>query len=120
MKQKKPRHKRNKKELAPLYRYLNYSEKQRKQIYESFTERLSENMQFTGDIIAGQPLISLVGNHCIKIINYQSILEYSTTKIRISTKQCQICICGDKLCIQYFVRDEIKIVGRIDAISYQK
>lgn len=103
-----------------MYRYLNYSERQRKEVYDSFTERLSENMQFTGDIIAGQPLISMSGNHSVKIINYQSILEYSTTKIRISTKKCQICILGDNLCIQYFMRDEIKIVGNIVGISYQK
>ena len=120
MKQGKPRHKRNKKELKPLYRYLDATERKRKAEYRSFTEQLSEGTQMTGDIIAGQPLLSMTGNHSITISNYQSILEYSTEQIRISTKKCLVIIIGEKLCIRYFMKEEIKIVGNIFSVSYQK
>lgn len=120
MKQEKPRHKRNKKELKPLYRYLNHTERKRRADYQSFMEQLSEGTQMTGDIIAGQPLITIVGRHSIKISNYQSILEYSTEQIRISTKKYPVTIRGETLCIEYFMKDEIKIVGNILGVLYQK
>lgn len=94
MKQGKPKHKRNKKELKPLYRYLKHTERKRRAEYESFAEQLSEGTQMTGDIIAGLPLVTMAGNHSIRISNYQSILEYSTEQIRISTKKCPVIITG--------------------------
>lgn len=120
MKQEKPKHKRNKKELKPLYRYINATERKRKTDYRSFTEQLSEGTHMTGDIIAGQPMLSMMGNHSITISNYQSILEYSTEQIRISTKKYPVTVTGEGLCIRYSMKDEIKIVGNIFAVSYQK
>lgn len=120
MKQEKPKHKRNKKELKPLYRYINATERKRKTDYRSFTEQLSEGTHMTGDMIAGQPMLSMMGNHSITISNYQSILEYSTEQIRISTKKYPVTITGEKLCIRYSMKDEIKIAGNIFAVSYQK
>lgn len=118
MRQEKSRHKRNKKELAPYYRYLRYTEKQRKAVYDSFSERLSQGLNMTGDVLAGQAILSMMGNHGIRIENYQSILEYSETRVRIATKKKPICIEGRQLCIQYFTKDEIQIVGQIEQVKW--
>lgn len=119
MRKEKPKHKHNKKELKPLYTRIEQEERQRKETYRSFFEKLSDAMQMTGDVLAGQAMVSLGGNHTVMISNYHAILEYSPNKIRISTYQAPVTILGTELCIQYLYQDEIKIIGNIDSVTYQ-
>ena len=118
MKQSVSRHKKNKKELNPLYSYIRQTEKKRRSDYDKFLEAASEHLSIPKDVIAGQPLISMTGNRCIRISNYQAIEEYSTEQIKIQLKKKSVCILGEQLMMEYFRKDEVKIVGNILNISF--
>jgi len=118
LKHTSPKHKKNKKELAPLYIYLRQTEKKRRSDHDRFLETTSEQLSIPKDVIAGQAMVSMIGNRCIRISNYHSIEEYSTEQIKLKLHKKTLCITGEELMIEYFRREEIKIVGNISNISF--
>lgn len=113
------KHKRNKKELNPLYSYIKVTEKGRKKEYEQFLEHASESLSIPKDVIAGQPMIQLNGNHSIRVVNYRSVEEYTTELIRLSLGKKHMEICGKQLLIESLRKEEIIIVGNILNISFE-
>ncbi|MBO5178023.1 MAG: YabP/YqfC family sporulation protein [Lachnospiraceae bacterium] len=111
-------HKKHKRELNPLYSYINSSEKKRQKEYESFIEHSSGCMSIPKDVLANQAMISLIGNHGIRVTNYRAIEEYSTENIKLSLGKKHLLINGSHLFIEYFRKDEIKIVGNILNVSF--
>lgn len=112
------KHKKHKKELIPFYTYIKETEKNRKKEYEKFLEYASENLSIPKDVIAGQPMIYLTGNHSIRVCNYRSVAEYSTEYIRLIVGKKNLEICGNHLLIDSLRKDEIIIVGNILNISF--
>lgn len=112
------RHKKYKKELKPFYTYINEIEKNRKKDYEQFLERMSGHLSIPKDVIAGQAMISMTGNHCVRVCNYRTIEEYSTERIRLSLGRKSLVIIGTHLLIEILRKEEIKIVGNISNISF--
>lgn len=115
----KSSHKKNKKELAPLQQYMKETEKNRRKDYEQFLERTSEHLAIPKDIFAGQAIISMVGNHNLRVSNYRAIEIYSTELVRLSIGRKNLVINGSHLFIEYFRNDEIKIVGNISNIVFE-
>ena len=113
------KHKKNKKELAPLHKYIKETEKNRRKDYEHFLERASEHLSIPKDVIAGQAMISMTGNHNLRVVNYRSIETYSTELVKLSLGRKSLVINGSRLIIEYFRKDEIKIVGNILNISFE-
>lgn len=112
------KHKTNKKELKPLYTYLKETDKKRQKEYEQFLEHSSECMSIPKDVVAGQAIISMTGNHGIRICNYRGIEEYSTETVKVALGKKSLLINGTHLFIEYFRKDEIKIIGTILNISF--
>ena len=112
------KHKKNKKELNSLYVYIKETEKKRRREYEKFLEKTSEQLSIPKDVIAGQAMIHMTGNHCIRVCNYRIIEEYSTECIRLSLGKKSLVINGSHLLIEFFRKDEIKIVGNIANVAY--
>lgn len=113
------KHKRNKKILNPLYSYIKVTEKERKKVYEKFLEQISESLSIPKDVIAGQPMINLNGNHSIRVVNYRSVELYTTEHIRLSLEKKHLEICGKQLIIESLRKEEIIIVGNILNISFE-
>lgn len=112
------KHNIHKKELQPLYTYIKETEKSRIKEYEHFLEYTSETLSIPKDVVAGQALISMTGNHGIRISNYRGVEEYSTEHVKLALGKKSLLICGSHLLIEYFRKDEIKIVGNISTISF--
>lgn len=113
------KHKRNKQELNPLYTYIKETEKCRKKEYERFLEKTSESLEIPKDVIAGEPIIRMNGNHGIHICNYNSVAEYTTERIRLSIRKKNLNISGSHLLIKSLRKEEIIIVGNITNISFE-
>lgn len=113
------KHKYNKKELNPLYLYIKETEKFRKKEYEKFLEATSRSLSIPQDVIAGMPMIDLIGNHRIRVCNYHSITEYSTESIRLCLGKKNMLIYGNRLLIESLRKEEIIIVGNIMNISFE-
>ena len=112
------KHKKNKKELNPFYTYIKETEKKRKKEYEKFLEHFSEGLSIPKDVLAGQPTISMTGNHSIRVCNYRSVSEYSTECICLLLGRKSLKIEGSKLLIETLRKEEIIIVGNIITISF--
>lgn len=112
------RHKKNKKDLAPLYTYIKQTNRNRKREYEHFLEYESERLDIPKEVIAGQPRIQMSGNHSMIFSGEYTLEEYSTEKIVLHTKRKSLMIEGEKLFVRYFRKDEIKIIGNIQTISF--
>ncbi|MBP3608989.1 MAG: YabP/YqfC family sporulation protein [Lachnospiraceae bacterium] len=115
---KTSKHKQNKKELQPLYLYMRQTEKNRKKEYEQFLESASEHLSIPKDVIAGQAIISMTGNHSLRVANYRAVEEYSTEQVKLSLGRKSLVVTGSHLLMEYFRKDEIKIVGNISNISF--
>jgi sporulation protein YqfC len=112
------KHKKNKKELNPFYTYIKETEKNSKKEYEKFLEHASEYFSIPKDVIAGQPIIRMTGNHSIHVCNYRSVSFYSTECICLLLGKKSIKIEGNKLLIENLRKEEILIVGNILNISF--
>ncbi len=112
------KHKKHKKELQSLYVYMKETEKNRRKDYEQFLEHASEHLAIPKDVIAGQAMISMTGNHCLRICNYRTIEEYSTELIKLSLGKKSLVVAGSHLIIEILRKDEIKIVGNISNVSF--
>ncbi len=51
--------------------------------------------------------------------NYKGILEYTECQILLQGKNCQVCFEGQRLCIEYYTNEDMKISGCIRCVRYQ-
>jgi len=81
-------------------------------------EGLSETIKLPSDILAGAPLLSMVGQRQLFIENYKGIIEYTQDSIRVQTKIGRILVEGKRLNIEYYTVDDMKITGYITTIQF--
>ncbi len=80
--------------------------------------RLMESLQLPKDVCMGAIRITLTGNTDAWIENYRGILEYTDQKILLQGKKCRICLEGEKLSIDYYTNEDMKISGEISVVRY--
>ena len=75
--------------------------------------RLGQMCDLSRDVVAGLPVISMLGDCEVFIENYRGILEYSSEYLKVST----IRVSGSNLVIYHMNQDEILLRGRIGKVS---
>ena len=101
-----------------LYLQVKRAEKKEKKEYSSFFERLTESVSLTEDV-AGEMMVYLAGRHCIIVRNFTSVTEYTACRIRLKIKKYELCVEGNGLRLQYFLPEELRIVGNVTGVTYQ-
>lgn len=101
-----------------LYTKLEKDKKKEEAERITYLERISNSLRLPSDLLAGAPIITVIGKNEICVENYKGILEYSNTYIKILTKIGRVQIEGKKLCIEYFTKEEMKITGIIHKLDY--
>ncbi len=81
-------------------------------------ESLSDTMKLPSDIIAGAPIISMIGRRQLSVENYKGIIEYTGELVRIQTKSGRVHIKGKNLNIEYYNEDDMRITGYISTIEF--
>ncbi len=81
-------------------------------------EQISDMIHLPGDILAGAPVLTVIGQRELYLENYRNIIEYTGDEIRIQTKTGRIHIEGKSLNINYYTEDAMKITGTIYQINY--
>ena len=71
--------------------------------------RLGQMCDLSRDVVAGLPVISMLGDCEVFIENYRGILEYSSEYLKVSTKIGNIRVSGSNLVIYHMNQDEIQI-----------
>ncbi|MDL2300753.1 YabP/YqfC family sporulation protein [Lachnospiraceae bacterium OttesenSCG-928-D06] len=62
--------------------------------------------------------VTMTGNTEVWIENYKGILEYTTQTILLQGKTCQVCFEGNRLSIDYYTNEDMKISGMISCVRY--
>lgn len=93
---------------------------ERQERREEWKARLAERTMMPGDIVSGSCCLTAMGQNEIVIENYRGILEYAPERLIVLTKKCRVEICGKRLEIAYYAKEEMKITGKIECISYKK
>ncbi|MFR5602021.1 MAG: YabP/YqfC family sporulation protein [Lachnospiraceae bacterium] len=71
------------------------------------------------DVMLGEILISFVGRHSVMIENYRSILFYTDKQIKLQGKNCRLNIQGSRLQVEYYTKEEMKVVGQIKSVEFE-
>lgn len=82
------------------------------------TSNLVESLELPKDLMYGAVLVTVTGNTEMLVENYRGIIEYTSERIRVQTKNCQVQVQGQQLLIAYYTNDEMKITGNICQIQY--
>ncbi len=82
-------------------------------------DALSKALMLPQDAVKGETLLTFTGQRVVYIENYRSILLYSDTKIQIQAKHYRLTVAGRNLSIRYYDKDEMKITGHVEAISFE-
>ena len=82
-------------------------------------EALVESLRLPQDAVRGETLLTFIGRSTVQIENYRSILMFSDTAIRIQAKRYILCLSGRNLNISYYDRDEMKITGKFEHITFE-
>jgi sporulation protein YqfC len=83
-----------------------------------FREQLTQKMKLPRDLVLGAAVLTVTGRSEAYIENYRGIIEYTSERIRLQTKTCQMMLSGEGLHIDYYTEDEMKISGQIGEIRY--
>lgn len=79
----------------------------------------AEALKLPKDVVLGEALISFLGRHSVVIENYRSIVMYSDTMIKLQARNCRINILGNRLVIEYYTSEEMKINGLIKCLEFE-
>ena len=78
------------------------------------TARVSNMTGIPKDVVLGVPLIRMVGQEELYIENYRGSF------VRIQTRIGQLHLTGKHMEIVYYTNDEMKVVGRIESLTYHQ
>lgn len=81
-------------------------------------ENLIETLQLPKDVCLGALRVTLTGNREAWIENYRGILEYTEGVILLQAKNGQVCFEGNRLSIDYYTNEDMKISGCIQCVRY--
>lgn len=87
---------------------------------QELLSRLSDKTMIPEDIMTGCCSMIATGQRELIIENYKSILEYQSDRLVVLTRQGRIEICGKKLEIGYYGKEEMKIVGKIESLFFRR
>lgn len=85
---------------------------------KTFKKNLANDLELPDDIVLGATLLSVTGNYRVHIENAHGILEYTTEKVKLLTRDNTVEIEGKDLLIDNYSQEEINIEGSIDSIHY--
>lgn len=80
--------------------------------------QMVSTMEIPRDLAYQEVLLTVTGNTSVCIENYRSILEYTTQKVLLLTKNGRLQITGKCLEIQSYTSDEMLITGHITEVAF--
>ncbi len=116
-KRRKGRASRATEEQSVIYENIRKTEKSWKHSAVRYTERMVEELRLPPHVVAGNPLVHLLGSNRVVVENYKKLIDYQEECIRILTGIGSLHIQGEHLRIVFYTKDEIKIIGRINGVE---
>ncbi len=86
---------------------------------EHSKELLVTSLNFPGDVLLGELLLSFAGRNALLVENYQALVLYTDTLIKLQGKNCRLLVKGIRLSIEYYTQEEMKITGQIQSVEFE-
>lgn len=80
--------------------------------------RIVEGLALPKDLMLGASSLHVVGNSDVYVENYLGIIEYGPCHVRLRLREGSLLVEGSNLCICYYSREEMKISGLLQSISF--
>lgn len=74
---------------------------------------------FPRDVILGDVLVNFVGRGEVNVGNYRSTPIRADTLVRLQAKNCKVLVRGNRLRIDYYTTEEMKITGQITSLELE-
>lgn len=81
-------------------------------------EQVIDSLNLPKDMMLGASIVTMTGNQEAWVENYKGILSYNDRQILLQGKTCQICFQGERLSIEYYTNEDMKINGCIRCVRY--
>ena len=81
-------------------------------------ERLASAASMPKDVVMKAAVVTVLGDFEVCIENYRGITEYTDCLVRVQTKGGQIRLTREKLQVENYTHDEIKITGKILTLEF--
>lgn len=82
----------------------------------SFLDRAAEELELPADVVAGAPLIELVGKRELRMDNHRGILSYTPEEISVSGGRLLVRIRGKGLELAAMSAGSLFITGEIEGV----
>ena len=66
------------------------------------------------------PVVTIVGQYQVQIENYDFLSSLQNNEIQVQGKTCLLVISGERLIVEYYSGDAMKISGKICSLSYRE
>lgn len=84
-----------------------------------FMEAAAEAMELPADVVAGAPLIELVGKRELRMENHRGILSYGPEEISVSGGRLLVQVRGEGLELSAMSANALLITGTIHSVELQ-
>lgn len=84
-----------------------------------FLSAAAEALELPADVVAGAPLIELVGRRELHMENHHGILSYARDEISVSGGKLLVMIRGEELEIAAMSAGALFITGKIESVTFQ-
>jgi len=81
--------------------------------------RITTTFELPRDIMLDLPSMRMMGDEELIMSNHKGIAEYTKEQVRIKTGMGMVRVAGRGLMIKEINRDEIIVVGRIEAVTFR-
>ena len=81
-------------------------------------QRLAGLLEIPQDIVMDLPRITMLGNKQVLVENYQGIVEYTPSLVRIKLNQGELIISGSELVLGNLQVEQILVEGTVGEIKY--
>lgn len=85
-----------------------------------FLERLADEADLSTELLPGQSIVEIAGDHRVLIENHFGVKAYSREKIAVQVKFGFVSICGCGLEILRMTKDQLIIRGKIEAVAFHR
>lgn len=81
-------------------------------------KNVADSLGLPRDLVMGEVNVRIAGKSRIFIENYRYIIEYTESVLKLQCRNTKLKICGNKLVIEYYSKEEMLVKGIINEISY--
>lgn len=86
---------------------------------KKFGERLNEMFDMPADVVLDMPKVTVVSDNNIVIENFNAILEYSDSSIKVKAKDKIISVCGRNMYLLIIADNCITAEGAIECVRWE-